>query len=58
MKISKKTMYAEILHENFHQNLELVDKLNEFAKVKGVSSSELVLAGVMAQGQDVFPIPG
>lgn len=51
-------MYAEILHENFHQNLELVDKLNEFAKVKGVSSSELVLAGVMAQGQDVFPIPG
>jgi aryl-alcohol dehydrogenase-like predicted oxidoreductase len=44
--------------ENFHRNLELVDRLNELAKVKGVSSSELVLAWLMAQGQDIFPIPG
>jgi aryl-alcohol dehydrogenase-like predicted oxidoreductase len=44
--------------ENFHKNLELVDKLDRIAKEKGVSSAELVLAWVMAQGKDIFPIPG
>jgi aryl-alcohol dehydrogenase-like predicted oxidoreductase len=44
--------------ENFHKNLEIVDKLDELAKAKGVSSAELVLAWIMAQGKDIFPIPG
>ncbi|KIM77769.1 hypothetical protein PILCRDRAFT_824999 [Piloderma croceum F 1598] len=44
--------------ENFHKNLELVDKLDEIAKAKGVSSAQLVLAWIMAQGKDIFPIPG
>jgi aryl-alcohol dehydrogenase-like predicted oxidoreductase len=44
--------------ENFPKNLELVDALNELAKSKGVTSSQLVLAWLLAQGLDIFPIPG
>jgi len=44
--------------ENFYKNIELVNKLEGLAKGKGVSSSQLVLAWVMAQGPDIFPIPG
>ncbi|KAF2635980.1 putative aldo-keto reductase [Massarina eburnea CBS 473.64] len=44
--------------ENFPKNLELVDRLNEIAKSKGVTASQLVLAWLMAQGLDIFPIPG
>jgi aryl-alcohol dehydrogenase-like predicted oxidoreductase len=44
--------------ENFPKNIELVDKLEELSKKKGVSASQLVLAWIMAQGEDIFPIPG
>lgn len=44
--------------ENFHKNVELVDSLSEFAKGKGCTSAQLVLAWLMAQGDDVIPIPG
>jgi aryl-alcohol dehydrogenase-like predicted oxidoreductase len=44
--------------ENFKKNLELVDKLAAIAKVKGCTTSQLALAWVHAQGQDIIPIPG
>ncbi len=44
--------------ENFRQNLELVDRVREIADAKGVTASQLALAWVMAQGEDVVPIPG
>ena len=44
--------------ENFARNLQLVDKLNEFAARKKVKASQLALAWVLAQGQDIVPIPG
>ncbi|HEX7189585.1 MAG TPA: aldo/keto reductase [Actinomycetes bacterium] len=44
--------------ENFATNLELVDKVRELATEKGISASQLALAWVLAQGQDVVPIPG
>jgi aryl-alcohol dehydrogenase-like predicted oxidoreductase len=44
--------------ENFAKNLELVDRVKEIAAAKGVSASQLALAWVLAQGQDVVPIPG
>ncbi|EAW11068.1 putative aldo-keto reductase (AKR13) [Aspergillus clavatus NRRL 1] len=44
--------------ENFHKNLELVQKLKEVADRKKVTVSQLTLAWLMAQGDDVFPIPG
>jgi len=44
--------------ENFAKNLELVDRVKEIAQAKGVSASQLALAWVLAQGDDVVPIPG
>ncbi len=44
--------------ENFQRNLELVDRVREIAVAKGVTASQLALAWVMAQGEDVVPIPG
>jgi len=44
--------------ENFEKNLKLVEKLEEIAKEKDVTASQLALAWVLAQGQDIVPIPG
>ena len=44
--------------ENFRKNLELVDKVKQIADEKGVLPSQLALAWVMAQGDDIVPIPG
>jgi len=39
-------------------NLELVDRLGELASAKGVSVAQLAIAWVLAQGEDIVPIPG
>jgi aryl-alcohol dehydrogenase-like predicted oxidoreductase len=44
--------------ENFQRNLELVRRVEEIAKEKGCTASQLALAWVLAQGEDVIPIPG
>lgn len=44
--------------ENFPKNLKLVDQITELAKKKGVEASQLTLAWLLAQGDDIFPIPG
>ncbi len=44
--------------ENFDRNLELVDKIRELASAKGATPSQLAIAWVLAQGDDVVPIPG
>ncbi|MBD2213494.1 aldo/keto reductase [Nostoc linckia FACHB-104] len=44
--------------ENFHKNLELVDKVKAIANAKGVTPSQLALAWLLAQGEDIVPIPG
>jgi aryl-alcohol dehydrogenase-like predicted oxidoreductase len=44
--------------ENFHRNLELVAEVEQLAGDKGVTPGQLALAWVMAQGDDVVPIPG
>lgn len=44
--------------ENFPKNLQLVDRITEIAQRKGVTASQLTLAWLMAQGEDIFPIPG
>ncbi|KAL2919988.1 hypothetical protein HK105_200054 [Polyrhizophydium stewartii] len=42
----------------FEKNLELVREFEKIAAAKGVTVSQLCLAWVMAQGDDVIPIPG
>jgi aryl-alcohol dehydrogenase-like predicted oxidoreductase len=44
--------------ENFERNLELVESVREIAEEKGVTSAQLALAWVLAQGEDIVPIPG
>lgn len=44
--------------ENFQRNLDLVDKVEELAERKGCKPSQLALAWLLAQGDDIVPIPG
>ena len=44
--------------ENFARNLALVDQVRMLAQRKGCQASQLALAWVLAQGEDVVPIPG
>ena len=44
--------------ENFDKNIALVSKVEEIAAEKGVEASQLALAWVLAQGEDIVPIPG
>lgn len=44
--------------ENFQKNLELVQRIEEIADNKGCKPSQLALAWVLAQGEDIVPIPG
>ena len=44
--------------ENFYHNLELTKRMEEIAKVKNCTPSQLAIAWVLAQGKDIVPIPG
>ncbi|HEX7183838.1 MAG TPA: aldo/keto reductase [Thermoanaerobaculia bacterium] len=44
--------------ENFQKNLDLVKRIEEIAAAKGCTSAQLALAWVLAQGEDIVPIPG
>jgi aryl-alcohol dehydrogenase-like predicted oxidoreductase len=44
--------------ENFARNLDLVERVRELAERKGATPSQLAIAWVLAQGEDVVPIPG
>ena len=44
--------------DNFVKNLELVAKVKQLAARKGCTPGQLALAWVLAQGEDIVPIPG
>jgi aryl-alcohol dehydrogenase-like predicted oxidoreductase len=44
--------------ENFARNMELVEKIRAIAARKGCTPAQLALAWVLAQGDDIVPIPG
>ena len=44
--------------DNFQRNLDLVDAVGAIAADKGVTGAQLALAWVLAQGDDLVPIPG
>jgi aryl-alcohol dehydrogenase-like predicted oxidoreductase len=44
--------------ENFQKNLDLVEAVKTIAADKGVTAAQLALAWVLAQGDDLVPIPG
>ncbi|MBV9604493.1 MAG: aldo/keto reductase [Solirubrobacterales bacterium] len=44
--------------ENLKANLQLAAKLSEIAEEKGITAAQLAIAWVLAQGEDIVPIPG
>ncbi len=44
--------------ENMERNQKVVDRLEEIAREKGITPSQLALAWVLAKGNDMVPIPG
>jgi aryl-alcohol dehydrogenase-like predicted oxidoreductase len=44
--------------ENFHRNMKLVERIKTLAAKKGCTPAQFALAWVLAQGDDIVPIPG
>lgn len=44
--------------ENFYKNLQLVERVKAIATEKGITPGQLALAWLLAQGNDIVPIPG
>ena len=44
--------------ENFEKNIQLVREVEAMAREKGCTTAQLALAWVLAQGEDIVPIPG
>jgi aryl-alcohol dehydrogenase-like predicted oxidoreductase len=44
--------------ENFQRNVDLASRIEQIARKKGCTASQLALAWVLAQGEDIVPIPG
>ncbi|MDX6742177.1 aldo/keto reductase [Actinocorallia sp. A-T 12471] len=43
---------------NYEKNVEAVERLTEFAAAKDATAAQLALAWLLAQGDDIVPIPG
>ncbi len=54
----RRRMFPRFQEENFEQNLRLVERVTEIAAAKNCTPAQLALAWVLAQGEDIVPIPG
>src|SRR5437763_1951 len=54
----RRRMFPRFQGENLDKNVALVNRLEEIAKEKGCTPAQLALAWVLAQGDDIVPIPG
>jgi aryl-alcohol dehydrogenase-like predicted oxidoreductase len=50
--------HPRFIGENFQRNLQLVERVRSLAAEKGCTAAQLALAWVLAQGDDIVPIPG
>ena len=50
--------FPRFAKENFEKNLVLADRIREVADGKGITPGQLALAWLLAQGDDIVPIPG
>jgi aryl-alcohol dehydrogenase-like predicted oxidoreductase len=55
---ARRVRFPRFQDENFRQNMELVEKVKEIAAEKDATPGQLALAWLLAQGDDVVPIPG
>lgn len=51
-------VHPRFVGENFQKNLDLVKAVEQFAAQKGCTPAQVALAWVLAQGEDIVPIPG
>jgi aryl-alcohol dehydrogenase-like predicted oxidoreductase len=49
---------SAVCGDAFEKNLELTEHVKSLAKKKGCTAAQLALAWVLAQGEDIVPIPG
>jgi aryl-alcohol dehydrogenase-like predicted oxidoreductase len=56
--IEARHMLPHFNAENFSKNVDLVKIFEDLAAKKGATPSQVVLAWILAQGQELFPIPG
>ena len=54
----RRTNYPRFQEEALHCNLKLAAAVKELATEKGITPAQLALAWVLAQGEDMIPIPG
>lgn len=54
----RRTVFPRFSNENLTNNRPLLDAVNEIAAAKGCTSGQVALAWVLAQGDDIVPIPG
>lgn len=54
----RRRTYPRFKEENFAQNFEIVDAVKALAAEKNITAAQLALAWVLAQGNDIIPIPG
>jgi aryl-alcohol dehydrogenase-like predicted oxidoreductase len=55
---TRNARFPRFAEENFEKNLELADRVREVADGKGITPGQLALAWLLAQGDDIVPIPG
>src|SRR5690606_37993274 len=54
----RRRLFPRFQGENLQHNRHIVDELAEMAREKECTPAQLALAWVLAQGDDVIPIPG
>lgn len=56
--LRRSAFFPRFQGEALRRNLQLVERVRELAREKGVTPGQLALAWVLAQGDDIVPIPG
>jgi aryl-alcohol dehydrogenase-like predicted oxidoreductase len=54
----RRRQHPRFQDQNLEHNLGLVRRIEEIAREKGATPSQLALAWLLAQGEDILPIPG
>ena len=54
----RRRQHPRFEEKNLERNVEFVRKVEQFARDKGCTPGQLVLAWLLAQGRDIVPIPG
>jgi aryl-alcohol dehydrogenase-like predicted oxidoreductase len=55
---TRSARFPRFAEENFKRNLELAERVREVSDGKGITPGQLALAWLLAQGEDIVPIPG